>query len=233
MARADRRRAQREARHARSVGTRRARGGSRTTSARTVEHTLFFTRLRRQAKWAFALMVIVFGVGFAFLGVGSGGLDLQSLVQDVFGSKGGGGTSISKAQAETRKHPNDPQAWKTLGTSLQGKGRTDEAIAAYEKYATLRPHDVGQLQTLAQLEGQQTTGALAAARLAATSQGFATAGSTFGNSQLTGSDPIANAVSTQTSSQAQTTFSAYQQDSQRYLQTLKRLARLQNDSFSY
>ncbi len=178
-------------------------------------------------------MVIVFGVGFAFLGVGSGGLDLQSLVQDVFGSKGGGGTSISKAQAETRKHPNDPQAWKTLGTSLQGKGRTDEAIAAYEKYATLRPHDVGQLQTLAQLEGQQTTGALAAARLAATSQGFATAGSTFGNSQLTGSDPIANAVSTQASSQAQTAFSAYQQDSQRYLQTLKRLARLQNDSFSY
>jgi len=42
-------------------------------------------------------MVIVFVVGFVFLGVGSGGLDLQSLVQDVFGKKGSSGTSIAKA----------------------------------------------------------------------------------------------------------------------------------------
>ena len=233
MARVDRRRAQREARHARTRGTRRARGGSRTTSARTVEHTLFFTRLRRQAKWAFALMVIVFVVGFTFLGVGSGGLDLQSLVQDVFGSKGGGGTSISKARAETRKHPNDPQAWRKLATAFQDKGRTDEAIAALDRYVTLRPNDAGQLQTLAQLERGQATGALQAAEIASANQGAAGAGSTFGNSQLSGSDPIQSAVSSQASTQASSAFAAYRTDSKRYLGTLKKLAKLEHDSFTY
>src|SRR5438445_13709840 len=122
MARADRRRAQREARHARSAGSRRARGGSRTTSARTVEQTLFFTRLRRQAKWAFALMVLVFGVGFVFLGVGSGGLDLGSLIRDTFGAKGGGGgKSISAAQKEVSTHPRDPKTYKDLADALERK----------------------------------------------------------------------------------------------------------------
>ena len=178
-------------------------------------------------------MVIVFAVGFAFLGVGSGGLDLQSLVQDVFGSKGGGGTSVSKAQAETRKHPNDPQAWKKLATALQTKKRTDEAITAYEKYLTLRPNDVGQMQTLAQIEGQQAANAFQTAQVAAAKQGLSNVGSTFGNSQLTGSDPIQSAVSGQASSEANTAIAAYRTDSQRYVRTLKRLAKLQNDSFSY
>jgi tetratricopeptide (TPR) repeat protein len=179
-------------------------------------------------------MVIVFVVGFTFLGVGSGGLDLQSLVQDVFGSKGGGGgTSVSKAQAETRKHPSDPQAWKKLATALQAKGRIDEAIVAFEKYMTLRPNDVGQLQTLAQLEGTQASNALQTAQIAAADQGAASAGTTFGNSQLSGSDPIQSAVSSRASGQATSAFAAYKTDSQRYLGTLQKLAKLQHDSFSY
>jgi tetratricopeptide (TPR) repeat protein len=178
-------------------------------------------------------MVIVFVVGFTFLGVGSGGLDLQSLVQDVFGSKGGGGISVSKAQAEARKHPNDPQAWKKLATALQGKGRTDEAVAALEKYMTFRPHDVGQLQTLSQIEGQQAANALQAAQVAAANQGVANGGSTFGNSQLSGSDPIRSAVSSQASSAASSTLATYRTASQRYVNTLRTLAKLQNDSFSY
>src|SRR5690242_17283795 len=111
MARADRRRAQREARAARPAN-RRTGGGRRTVPASAIENQLFFTRLRSQAKWAFALMVVVFGVGFAFLGVGSGGLDLGSLIQDAFGTKGGGGTSISKAQKEVAKHPRQAQGYK-------------------------------------------------------------------------------------------------------------------------
>ena len=84
MARVVRRRAAREARHARTAGGRRrtAKSGRSRGSASSVESTLFFTRLRTQAKWAFALMVIVFGLGFAFLGVGSGGLDLGSIRED-------------------------------------------------------------------------------------------------------------------------------------------------------
>src|SRR5438045_8935064 len=104
MARADRRRAQREARNAREAARR---SSKRYQAARVIENALFFTRLRTQAKWAFAVMVIVFGAGFAFLGVGSGGLDLGSLIRDTFGTKGGGGTSISKAEKEVAKHPHE------------------------------------------------------------------------------------------------------------------------------
>ena len=34
------------------------------------EDTLFFNRLRTHAKWVFVLLIIVFGGGFIFLGVG-------------------------------------------------------------------------------------------------------------------------------------------------------------------
>ena len=225
MARADRRRAQREARHARSAGSRRARGGSRTTSARTVEQTLFFTRLRRQAKWAFALMVIVFGVGFAFLGVGSGGLDLQSLVQDVFGSKGGGGTSIAKAQKNVAKHPNDPHAYKKLADAYQSKGRTDDAIVALEHYVRLKPRDLTQLQSLAQLEDQAATNALQANQVARFNQQNAQAGGIFG-SAIPGADPVENAVSASVTKQERSTFEAYRKNANRLLGTLKAVAKL-------
>jgi tetratricopeptide (TPR) repeat protein len=232
VARVDRRRAQREARHARTRGTRRSRGGSRTVSARTVEQTLFFTRLRRQAKWAFALMVIVFAVGFAFLGVGSGGLDLQSLVQDVFGSKGGGGTSVSKAQKEVAKHPNDPTAYKKLYEALKSKGRTQEAITALEHYVKLRPRDVEQLQNLALLENQAATNALQSNQIARFNQQNSRAGGIFG-SAIPGADPIENAVSAQVTKDERSTFESYRKNANLLLGTLTRLAKLQNDSSSY
>jgi tetratricopeptide (TPR) repeat protein len=232
VARVDRRRAQREARHARTRGTRRSRGGSRTTSARTVEQTLFFTRLRRQAKWAFALMVIVFAVGFAFLGVGSGGLDLQSLVQDVFGSKGGGGTSVSKAQKEVAKHPNDPQAYKKLADAYRAKGRTDDAIVALEKYVKLKPKDTAQLQTLAQLETQAATNAYQANQIAKFNLQSSQATGLFG-SGIPGADPLENALSSNATAQERSTFEAYRKNANRVLGTLTRLATVQHDAFSY
>src|SRR5919206_4957832 len=141
MARADRRRAAREARNARAAGRRRT-GGNRGTPARAVENQLFFTRLRSQAKWAFALMVIVFGAGFAFLGVGSGGLDLGQMIRDTFGSKGGGGgTSISKALKEVQKHPREAAAYKKLADAYHAKGKTDEEISTLQQYTRLAPKD--------------------------------------------------------------------------------------------
>ena len=83
LARADRRRAQREARHARRPAGRQAGG-----SARVAENTMFFPRLRNQAKWAFVFLIIIFAGGFIFLGVGSGGLDLGQLLRDAFGQPG-------------------------------------------------------------------------------------------------------------------------------------------------
>jgi tetratricopeptide (TPR) repeat protein len=177
-------------------------------------------------------MVIVFGVGFAFLGVGSGGLDLQSLVQDVFGSKGGGGASISKAQKEVAKHPNDPHAYKKLADALESKGRTDEAIVALEHYVKLRPRDLGQLQTLEQLENQAASNAFQANQIARFNQQQAAQAATFG-SAIPGADPVESAVSSAVTKQERATFGAYRKNANRLLGTLKKLAKIQHDAFSY
>ena len=246
MARVDRRRAQREARNARNArasGRKRSGGGSvgprpRGTSARAVENQLFFTRIRTQAKWLFALMVVVFVVGFAFLGVGSGGLDLQSLVQDVFGAKGGGGTSISKAQAEVQKHPRDPVAWKKLATAYQNKGRIEDAITALTRYVALRPKDATQLGQLAQLEKTQADNAATQYQLAYFAQQSSGGGSLFGPSassklgQALG-DPVASAVSTRDSTRVQQALTTYQTESTQALATYRKLAKLQADQASY
>ena len=62
MARADRRRAEREARHVQRRP--RASGGG----ARIAEQTMFFPKLRRQAKWVFVLLALVFALGEAVKG---------------------------------------------------------------------------------------------------------------------------------------------------------------------
>jgi hypothetical protein len=66
---------------------------------------MFFPRLRNQAKWAFVFLILVFGGGFVFLGVGSGGLDLGQLLRDAFGNTGSSGTSISEAQKRVDERP--------------------------------------------------------------------------------------------------------------------------------
>ena len=66
---------------------------------------MFFPRLRNQAKWAFVFLILVFGGGFVFLGVGSGGLDLGQLIRDAFGNSGSSGTSVSEAQKRVDERP--------------------------------------------------------------------------------------------------------------------------------
>src|SRR5205807_6116507 len=122
LARADRRRAQREARHARRPSGRRAGGGA----ARVAESTMFFPRLRSQAKWAFVFLILVFAGGFVFLGVGSGGLDLGSLIRDAFGRHGGSSGSVSDAQKKVQQRPYNAIARQKLADLLEKKGRIDE-----------------------------------------------------------------------------------------------------------
>jgi tetratricopeptide (TPR) repeat protein len=184
-------------------------------------------------------MVVVFVVGFAFLGVGSGGLDLQSLVQDVFGAKGGGGgTSISKAQEDVQKHPRDPAAWKKLATAYQNKGRIDDAITALTRYVALRPKDATQLQQLAQLEKTQADNAATDYQLAYFAQQGSGAGSTFGPSSSSKlgqalTNPISSAVSTRDSTRVQQALTKYQTTSGQALATYKKLAKLQANQGSY
>ena len=176
-------------------------------------------------------MVIVFAVGFAFLGVGSGGLDLASLVQSVFGA-GSSGTSVSKALGKVHKHPNDAGAWKALADAYGSKGRTADQVKALERYVKLAPKDVTQLQNLAQIEVTQATNAQQA-NLAARQDQATLAGSSFFAPRLGGTDPISNAVQTQLSTTERDTFTTFRTAVHRALGTLQKLARVQPSGSSY
>jgi outer membrane protein assembly factor BamD (BamD/ComL family) len=117
---------------------------------------MFFPRLRRQAKWMFVLLVLVFGVGFVVFGVGSGGgLGLGDVLNNL--RHGSSGTSASDLQKQIQKNPKDARAYRQLGDTLQRSGDLKGAISAYQSYTRLRPNDTAALGTLAGLYGQQAT----------------------------------------------------------------------------
>jgi predicted Zn-dependent protease len=176
-------------------------------------------------------MVIVFAVGFAFLGVGSGGLDLASLVQDVFGA-GGSGTSISKAQSRTRKHPNDPAAWRALADAYGSHGRTADQITALEHYVELEPKDATQLQNLAQLQVTQATNEQQA-NAAARQDQASVANASFFAPRIGGTDPIMSALQLQVSTAERNTFTAYRDAVKHALATLRKLTAIQPGASSY
>lgn len=111
-------------------------------SAKSVEQQLFFGRMRRSAKWAFAMLALVFAGTFAFLGVGSGNSGLGDLLNGHLFGGGSSGTSIESLQKKVAKNPKDAAAYLQLGQVLDSKGRTSEAIDAFRHYTTLRPRNV-------------------------------------------------------------------------------------------
>ena len=85
------------------------------------EDTLFFNRLRTHAKWVFVLLIIVFGGGFIFLGVGSGGLDLNQLLDGI---RGGGGSPGDRQTAEgDREEPEGRPGLEGPGDRVRREGR--------------------------------------------------------------------------------------------------------------
>jgi hypothetical protein len=134
---------------ARPHGRRRHAGGGNQNQQ------LFITRRRRQAKYNYVLLAVLFGVTFAFLGVGSGtngGLDQLFSGLNIFG--GGGGKSVSSAQKDIAKHPNDPKGYRDLATAYEAKGDTANAITALQQYTIHKPKDA---KVWAELAGLQTT----------------------------------------------------------------------------
>jgi tetratricopeptide (TPR) repeat protein len=120
----------------------------------TVEQTMFFPRLRRQAKWVFVFLAFVFAAGFVFFGVGSGSTGLGDLLRgnfNIFGSGGGSTTSsaVKSALKKTKAHPNDPNAWRDLASAYSGDGRLSDANKANEHLLKLRPKDISALQGVA------------------------------------------------------------------------------------
>ena len=102
------------------------------------------------AKWAFVLLAVVFGLGFVFLGIGSGSNGITDALQNAFNfGKSSGGTSISSLEKKTQKSPLDAKAWRDLATAYETKQRTNDAIVALAQYTGLRPKDGDALAELA------------------------------------------------------------------------------------
>ena len=120
------------------------------TAPPVAEDTMFFPRLRRQAKWMFVFLALVFGVGFVVFGVGS---NAPSGLGDVlnFGAAGTGQPSVSDAREKIADNPNNAAAYRELATALEADGRPEEAITALEQYVERRPRDADALRRLAGL----------------------------------------------------------------------------------
>ena len=117
------------------------------------EQSLLFTRIRRQAKWAFVALVVVFGVSYAVAGVGSG--NGVNPFQDIFKGGGGGGSSISSLEKQVAKHPKNATAWQQLSLAYSSKSRTQDAVDAMTHYTSLRPKSADGWQQLGQLQANQ------------------------------------------------------------------------------
>jgi tetratricopeptide (TPR) repeat protein len=140
---------------ARAQAQRRRRAGSHARrSARSAEDLMFFPKLRRRAKWVFLLLAIAFGIGFVAFGVGTGvsGTSLGDVLRDIIGRQSSG-TSLDDAREEALAHPQDAEAQLAYANALQTAGQTREAIAALERYTSLKKDDTDALRQLANLWG--------------------------------------------------------------------------------
>jgi tetratricopeptide (TPR) repeat protein len=135
-------------------------GRRRHASGGNPNQQLFFMRLRRQAKWVYVLLAVLFAITFAFLGVGTGTSGLDQLFQNI-NIFGGGGPSVSKAQKHIRDHPNDPKGFRDLATAYESKSDTVNAISALTEYTNRKPKDVKAWSELAGLQQTQAQAYLA------------------------------------------------------------------------
>ena len=120
-------------------------------AAPSYEQEMFFPRLRRQAKWMFVFLALVFGLGYVIFNVGGTipGTGLGDILQ---GSGGGSGRAdVGDAQKKVREHPKDAAAKLALADALTQNDRSDEAIPVLEQYLDQRPKDADVVSRLAGL----------------------------------------------------------------------------------
>ena len=123
-------------------------------SARSAEDLMFFPRLRRRAKWVFAFLAAAFALSVVIFGVGTGvsGANVGDFLQDIF-NRQSAGTDVDQAQEKALANPQDAEAQIEWANALQQAGRTREAITALERYLALREEDTDALRQLANLWG--------------------------------------------------------------------------------
>jgi tetratricopeptide (TPR) repeat protein len=205
---------------------RRERGRRRHAGGGNPNQALFFNRLRRQAKWMYVLLAVLFAITFAAVGVGSGSSGLDQLFNgiDLFG----GSSAISKANSEIKKNP--AKGWRDLAAAYEAKGDTASAIIALQQYVKIRPKDASAYSELGGLQLTQAQNAASDYQTAAAALEAAAPGRTFlpGGTlgKAIGTDPIQQAAANQAS---RTTQRLYQKAIDAYSQavsTYKTLTKL-------
>jgi cytochrome c-type biogenesis protein CcmH/NrfG len=98
--------------------------------------------MRRQTRWVFAVLAVVFAGSFVFLGVGSGGSALTDILNGnvhLFG--GSSGPSVKSLEQKVAKDPTNAKLRLQLAQLLVEKNQTDQSITAFESYLKLKPGD--------------------------------------------------------------------------------------------
>jgi Flp pilus assembly protein TadD len=236
----------RGAAQARRKGAKSQPGTRKQAAARrppTVEQTMFFPRLRRQAKWVFLLLAVIFAGGFVFFGVGSGSTGLGDLLRgnfNIFGSNSGSTNSsaVKSALKKTQAHPKDPNAWNDLASAYQTDGKLTEANAALEHVLKLKPNDIGALQRVAgfyetKAQNKETEAQNLQAQAPLSLAGVLGVSSASPIGQALSNDP----TSQQLTQKAQAAFTEANTAIQRDTDLYKRIAKLQpndvNTQFHY
>ncbi len=131
---------------------------------------MFFPRLRRQTKWMFVFLAVIFGLGYVIFNVGGSipGTGLGDVLQGLGQSTSG--PTEGDARDKIKDNPGNPTGYFELATALQRNGKTDEAIDPLTRYLAFRPKDRAALSQLAGLyltQGRQAQdqAALAQAQL--------------------------------------------------------------------
>lgn len=159
---------------------------------------MFFPRLRRQAKWMFVFLAVVFGLGYVIFNVGGSipGTGLGDVFQGL-AQEANSGPSVGESRDKIKDRPNDPTGYRELSTALQRDGRNAEAIQPLERYVQMRPTDREALRQLGSLHMAQARvyeeqGAIARAQLTELTGGDILTpgtqtpfGQTFANPQIT------------------------------------------------
>ncbi len=189
---------------------------------------MFFPKLRRNAKWVFLFLALVFALGFVGFGVGAGGVGIG----DVFRGSGESGVpSLDGARERVSENPQDPQAFRDLATAAQAEQQTDEAIEALEGYIGLKPRDTDALREVAGLYLVQVDEARQEYQIAELRSAYLGTGSavfqtiTLGGRPLD-PDPVSNAVATYYSTDVQNALAKAQQASSSSISAYKKIAAL-------
>jgi tetratricopeptide (TPR) repeat protein len=223
--------AQARRKRTKAEAARRRRRAQSATPTRTAEKTMFFPKLRRQAKWVFLALAIVFALGFVVFGVGSGG---GIGLGDLFGS--GGNTeqsaSESKAREQIKKNPENAKAYQDLATALQTKGDLRGAAAALAKYSKLKPQNTDALASLAGLYtalGTRVQTDITTAQLASQENSFATVvdtGLQARNQSVVGQNVIFQGLAELSNSKLNTLYQKQQDDFNKAYEVNRRIVRL-------